>query len=165
MPNDNQLEKRIFVIHKTDQKSNYPNSQRAITNQNAIKNERRIWKEALLSVVCGEWKKTTYKYMEKYFKRKKSKQWENFHLWNGQNILDNLMWQEWGEKAFSFTTNRSINWWNVIVGSIFQHPSKSENKHTLHFIVRNLLYSNTGTHGQKDVNAIVFMPSLSEITK
>lgn len=39
---NNQLEKRIFVIHKTDQKSNYPNSQRAITNQNAIKNERRI---------------------------------------------------------------------------------------------------------------------------
>lgn len=24
--------------------------------------------------VCGEWKKKTYKYMEKYFKRKKSKQ-------------------------------------------------------------------------------------------
>lgn len=30
---NNQLEIGIFVIHKTDLKSNHPNSQRSITNQ------------------------------------------------------------------------------------------------------------------------------------
>ena len=50
---NNQLEKGIFVIYKTDKKSTYSNSQRAITNQKLNKKkEWRIRKEALLGVVC-----------------------------------------------------------------------------------------------------------------
>lgn len=49
---NNQLEKIIFVIYKRDQKSNYPTSQRAITNQNSIKKLSEGYEKKHSGVVC-----------------------------------------------------------------------------------------------------------------
>lgn len=40
------------MIYKTDQKSNYPNSQRAITNQNSIKKMSEGYEKKHSGVMC-----------------------------------------------------------------------------------------------------------------